>query len=373
MIIGIDASRNKSGGAVAHIVGILKHFDISKHNIEKVHLWSYLKLLDQIPDYPWLVKHSPRLVSFNILAQLFWQRFLLKKEAESFGCSVMFDTDAGSVSKFRPYVTMSQDLLKFEKGSQKYYRLGLARLRLFLLYFIQIASFRNSNGTIFLTEYSSKVIQEHTGKLKRIKIIPHGIDVTFNEKVNLRESLVNSNIKLLYVSPIQEYKNHIPVMKAIHLLYQWNSNVNITFTGDNSSDFAAEVIKFSKELDPSGRFIHFVGNIQHSSLAEYSRLFDIVVFASSIENMPITLMESMRLGMPIACSNRGPMKDVLRDSGVYFDPEIPDDIFNAIKLIIANNELRFQLAEKARKYSMDYSWEKCSEETFSFLTSSIIY
>ena len=35
--------------------------------------------------------------------------------------------------------------------------------------------------------------------------------------------------------------------------------------------------------------------------------------------MPNTLVEAMASGLPIACSDRGPMPEVLGDGGVLFD------------------------------------------------------
>ena len=58
--IGIDASRNRSGGAKTHIIGILKNFDVNKYNIDKVHVWAHLELINLLPDRDWLIKHSPR-------------------------------------------------------------------------------------------------------------------------------------------------------------------------------------------------------------------------------------------------------------------------------------------------------------------------
>ncbi|PJZ45503.1 glycosyltransferase [Leptospira brenneri] len=371
MIIGIDASRNKSGGAITHIIGILNSFDVDKHKIEKIHIWSYQKLLDQIPDAPWLKKHSPRFLSFNLIFQLFWQRFLLHREAKKVGCDIMFDSDAGSISKFKPFITMSQDLLNFEKDSLKYYKFGIARIRLFFLYYIQIASFRNSVGTIFLTNYSSKVIQNHTGDLKNYRIIPHGIDDAFGKIHKLKENLSDSEIKILYISPIQEYKNHINVIKAVNVLRSNYPKVSITFAGKIDGDFGRSVMEFSRSIDSSLAFINFVGNIRHDELPTFTKEFDIIVFASSVENMPITLIESMRLGMPIACSDRGPMPEVLKDAGIYFDPDRPDSIEAAIRLLIDNNHLRTSLAKKAREYSLEYTWERCSFETFSFLCDSV--
>ena len=57
--IGIDASRNRSGGAKIHLIGILKDIDFNNYNIDEVHVWSYKDLLDQLPNYPWLKKHAP--------------------------------------------------------------------------------------------------------------------------------------------------------------------------------------------------------------------------------------------------------------------------------------------------------------------------
>ena len=98
---------------------------------------------------------------------------------------------------------------------------------------------------------------------------------------------------------------------------------------------------------------------------------DIFIFASSCENMPNTLVEAMSSGLPIACSNRGPMPEVLRDGGVYFNPEDPESIFSAIKILIEDKELRNIVAENAFIYSQEFSWERCSNETLGLLTETI--
>ncbi len=54
IVAGIDASRNRSGGAVAHLVGLLTGSDPMEYGIREVHVWAYKSLLDAVPDYPWL-------------------------------------------------------------------------------------------------------------------------------------------------------------------------------------------------------------------------------------------------------------------------------------------------------------------------------
>jgi len=71
--IGIDASRFRSGGAYAHIKGILSNLDASKYGIKEIHIWSYRKLLDMLLDEPWLIKHSPKLLNGSVIGRVYWQ------------------------------------------------------------------------------------------------------------------------------------------------------------------------------------------------------------------------------------------------------------------------------------------------------------
>ena len=114
------------------------------------------------------------------------------------------------------------------------------------------------------------------------------------------------------------------------------------------------------------------GHIKHEDIPKLIKDSDIFIFASSCENMPNTLVEAMASGIPIACSNRGPMPEILRDGGIYFDPENVDSIKDALELMINDTEMRLKLATKSKYYSNDYSWKICSEKTFNYL-SEIYY
>ena len=71
MNIGIDASRSRSGGAISHLRGILSELKPNDHNITAVHVWAPWPLINQLPNRPWLIKHSPEKINQNIFLQLF--------------------------------------------------------------------------------------------------------------------------------------------------------------------------------------------------------------------------------------------------------------------------------------------------------------
>jgi hypothetical protein len=59
IIVGIDASRNRSGGAKVYLLWILTEGEPFKYGVKEIHVWAFQSLLDQLPDYPWLIKHNP--------------------------------------------------------------------------------------------------------------------------------------------------------------------------------------------------------------------------------------------------------------------------------------------------------------------------
>ena len=131
--IGIDASRNRSGGAKIHLIGILKDIDFNNYNIDEVHVWSYKDLLDQLPNYPWLKKHAPFRKKTSLIKELYWQNRELPSILKKLNIGILLNTDAGSICYFNPSITMSRDMLSYEKGEMERFGISIARLRLFIL------------------------------------------------------------------------------------------------------------------------------------------------------------------------------------------------------------------------------------------------
>ncbi len=312
-----------------------------------MHVWSYRSLLSGLPDLPWLVKHSPPELERSLLHQIWWQYRTLPLEAKKHGCSVLLNTDAGSVCRFRPAVTMSRDMLSYEPGEIKRFGLSKARLRLLTLRIVQSQSMRFADGVIFLTHYAARVIQQTTGALRRIAVIPHGVGRAFVDRDSRAAWPADSgrSIRCLYVSNAAMYKHQWEVVRAISLLRSRGFNLELVLAGGGRGRAARLLEKEIADNDPAGHFVKCLGFVPHDDLPSLLAGADLFVFASSCENMPNTLVEAMAVGLPIACSNRGPMPEVLRDGGVYFDPENPESIATAIETLIRDPELRISVCE----------------------------
>lgn len=371
LTVGVDASRNRSGGAKVHLIGILSNADPRASGVDRVHVWAYPTLLDSLPEADWLVKHSPRALGGSLARQLWWQFRVLPKEAKAAGCSVLLNTDAGTVCGFRPAVTMSRDMLSYEPGEMRRFGISRAWLRLFVLRFVQARALKRADGVIFLTAYAARVIQTTTGPLGHIRVIPHGVTEAFRRQpIDPAWDHRSRTIRCLYVSNTDLYKHQWHVVRAIAELRARGYNVNLLLVGDGSGKGESLLEKEVRRSDPRGDFVVRIGAVPHAELPALLATADVYVFASSCENMPNTLLEGMASRLPIACSERGPMPEVLGDAGTYFDPETPASIASAIETLLVEPKLRIAMARQAEQSSRHYSWARCAEETWRFLAET---
>lgn len=367
--VAIDASRVRSGGGIAHLIGILQETQIEKYGIKEIHLWAYQTLLDKLPERHWLIKHNPIAVESNLIRQLIWQAFSLEKEIKAAGCSILFSADASTFCRFKPMVVLNQNMLPYEEGMIELFGLSRERLRQHFICEVQKRAFIAADGVIFLTQHAANSIQKYTGPIKNSTCIPHGVDEVFANTQPYRKWPNNQSVSIrcIYVSPIHEYKYQWVVVRAIKMLRDQGINIKITLIGGGSVR-AKKILQNQIEVsDPRLEFVEVYEFLPHNEIPKLIAGSDIFVFASGCETFGISLLEAMSIGIPIASSNKSSLPETLRDGGLYFDPESDTSIANALKTLILDADLREKLAVKAKKYAEKYSWTNCSRDTWTYI------
>jgi glycosyltransferase involved in cell wall biosynthesis len=372
IVVGIDASRNRSGGARAHLAGILDAGNPAAHGIREVHVWAFKALLDSLPERPWLVKHSPGELESSLARQLWWQATQLSREVIEADCDILFTTDASTVCRFKPMVVLSQDVLSYEPGALRHFRYSRQVLRLLAILIVQNRAFRFADGVIFLTHHAAKVIQRSCGPISRIAYIPHGVGAEFRLTRQVPEWPHNGDrpIRALYVSNAELYKHQWVVIQAIELLRKRGHNIVLTLLGGGHGPAQRQLERQMARSDPEGKFVRQLGFVAHSELPAYMAQADVFVFASSCEAFGITLLEAMSIGLPIACSNRSCLPELASDGAVYFDPEHAESIAEATEQIIKDDNLRASIAQRAKILSEGYSWARCADQTWAFIAET---
>ena len=369
MIIGIDASRNRSGGSISYLKGILSNLNPSKNGFSKIHIWGYTKLLKQLPNHSWLIKHNHPFLDRSLLFQIFWQLFILPIEFKKFACSILLNTDAGTFSYTRPCITMSRDMLSYEPGEMERYGWSFSRLRLIILKYVQNAALRRSNGVIFLTNYARKIIEQSCGIIKNSVIIPHGVNEIFRGCSYPSSKLVSKVVNVIYISNLDLYKHQWLVVEAISRL-RLRYDIKLSLVGGGSGKALEMLNQSIQKYDRECNFVDCFPFLSHEDLVKKIKQSDLFLFASSCENMPNTLIEGMSSGLPILCSNRGPMPEVLKDGGIYFDPESVNSMVNSFHHALSNKLFLKDLSNKSFNYSKKYSWNNTTKLTLNFITQT---
>jgi glycosyltransferase involved in cell wall biosynthesis len=265
-----------------------------------------------------------------------------------------------------PTVARCPNMLPFDLREIKRY--GASRTTLDLLFWRAryARSFRKADGVIFLSEHSEREVSRQVPGIKKSTIIPNGIGTRFKADVS-QERPLNSPIKILYVSTIFLYKHQWNVVEAVTTLRRESGlDLRLKLVGGGEPIAMKKLARRIRELN-AGSFTTVTGAVPLDEMPAVYRDADLFVFASSCESFANTLGEAMAAGLPIACSKRVSMPGILKDAGVYFDPENTVDIAAAIQRLLANPDLRLRCARKAREYVEEYTSEETARRTYDFL------
>lgn len=376
MILGIDASNVRGGGGLTHLAELLAAADPAAAGFKRVIVWSGRATLSRIGDKPWLDKRSDPWLERSLTWRSWWQSRRLSQQARCEGCDLLFIPGGSYVGNFRPVVTMSQNLLPFEWHELRRFGFSWMSLKLVLLRLIQGNSFKRADGLIFLTKYAEQTILAAIGETRAVTtVIAHGIAPRFHlplrQQLDLEEFSVQRPFRLLYVSIVDAYKHQDKVAAAVGLLRGEGLPIRLDIIGPSHGAALRKLQQTMEQTNRVGEVVLYHGPVAHERLHESYAGANAFVFASSCENLPIILLESMAAGLPIACSERGPMPDVLGDAGLYFNPESVDSIAAALRKLVADHELRQRLARYASRRATQFSWGVCAEETLSFLAEIV--
>ncbi len=373
MILGIDASNIRGGGGVTHLAELLNAGDFQEAGFSKLIVWGGRETLEKIADGPYIEKIEVSLLNKILPYRIFWQVFLFSAAAKKMGCDILFIPGGSFITSFRPIVTISQNLLPF--AAKELFRFGWSckTLKLLLLRYSQTRSFKRASGVIFLTKYAKNAVHEITGGLSSpMAIIPHGLDKRFFSAPKVQKSIDQYSeqrpLKILYVSIVDVYKHQWHVAEAVAQLKMQGFTICLDLIGPAYPPALKRLQATLRRLDPCARFLKYLGPVSYHELHQQYAAADLCVFASSCENLPNILLEGMASGLPIACSNLGPMPEVLGSAGIYFNPESPEDIAKALMQLIESPQLRHEKAWQSFQLAKQYSWERCAQETFQFLS-----
>jgi len=197
--------------------------------------------------------------------------------------------------------------------------------------------------------------------------IPNIIDLK-NYTFKLRE---NCSPKLLWVRSM--HKSYNPQMAVIVLseLIKIYPNATLIMVGPDKDGSSNKCVQLVKELGVE-KNIHFTGFLKKREWINLSKDCDIFINTTNYDNMPVSVIEAMALGLPIVSTNAGGLKYLLNDGeDALLVPR--NDIGMMVKkltLLFNNPDIAINLSLNARKKAVEYSWEKVRLDWLKLLSFS---
>ncbi len=88
-----------------------------------------------------------------------------------------------------------------------------------------------------------------------------------------------------------------------------------------------------------------------------------LVFPSLAEGFGLPVLEAMRRGLPVACSDTTSLPEIAGDAALLFDPTDVGAIRAATERLLTDDALHADLAERGRERAAQFSWERAAAGT----------
>ncbi|HEY6228771.1 MAG TPA: glycosyltransferase family 4 protein [Verrucomicrobiae bacterium] len=207
---------------------------------------------------------------------------------------------------------------------------------------VERRAIRRVDAVICLSNHAATVIQHLA---KKTFVIPNAVADQFFE---IHRAPANA-IEIICPAHIYSIKNQPTLIRALDpLASHSHMPLKLTLLGKLTGDDTSHEVQ---QLAASRPWCHIAGPVDSAEIKEALSRATLLVLPSLEENCPVSILEGMAAGIPIAASRAGGIPDLIDDgvTGLLFDPRQPDSIRIAIERLLSEPAAAHQFASAARQ------------------------
>ena len=199
----------------------------------------------------------------------------------------------------------------------------------------------------------------------RVDVIPEGVGASINAEPE-PEALLRERHGLgerrvaLSVSAKRHHKNLLRLLEALAAIATAGRPVLVIPGYPTPHELELRERARALGIEDDVRFLDWV------SAAELEGLYalaDVFVFPSLYEGFGLPVLEAMRRGVPVACSDRSSLPEVAGTAALLFDPEDPRAITAVMQRILGDPSEAQRLRAAGRKQAARFTWEATARAT----------
>ena len=122
-----------------------------------------------------------------------------------------------------------------------------------------------------------------------------------------------------------------------------------------------------REMLGVGDSVEIPGWIPREDLSGLYARAHAFVYPSTFEGFGLPVLEALAAGIPTACADIPPLREVAADAALFFDPLDESAIAQALDRITTNEGLRRKLAQSGPDRARPYTWHRTARMTLAAL------
>jgi glycosyltransferase involved in cell wall biosynthesis len=199
----------------------------------------------------------------------------------------------------------------------------------------------------------------------RIDVIPLGVSPAFNPSLRdskrLQERIGRGGPVVLSVGTPEPRKNLGAVLEAFDRVRREIPEATLLLVGDagwRTGDLDARLARAGSSVIRAGRF----------PLDELARTYasaDCFLFPSLREGFGLPPLEAMASGLPVVCSNRPSLPEVVGDAALTAEPDDHDALASAVVSILLDHARAADLRTRGLAQSASFTWSATVEQTIA--------
>lgn len=287
------------------------------------------------------------------------KKILIENDYELISCHTPFGAAiprlaASKIKNFNSKIVYTAHRFHFYKGAplinwMLYYPMEKYLSR----YTDSIITINDEDYNTARKKMKSKIYKVHGIGISREKF---DIEVSASEKKKLRKELniVNDNFVLIFPGEINNNKNQVLLLDTIKILKEKIPNIVLLLPGYDL--LQGKLQKYAKQngLYDNVRFLGY-----RKDIPQLLRISNMAVSSSKREGLPINIIESMYVGLPIVATNCRGNRDLIKDgkNGYLVDSYKADEFAQKIEKIYKNKKKAEKFIqtnkEEVNKYMLD--------------------
>jgi glycosyltransferase involved in cell wall biosynthesis len=192
---------------------------------------------------------------------------------------------------------------------------------------------------------------------QKIRIIYQGCNPWFYapvdaaERDRIRRKYALPEQYLLYVGTIEERKNLLTIIRALH---EHQIDIPLVAVGGKTPYFEKISSYMTEQQVKNIHFHHHIDNADLPGIYQQSEAF---IYPSSYEGFGIPVLEALNSGVPVITSKGGCLEETAGEGGMLVEPGDVDALAAAIQNVLSDSALRKDMVTKGKAHAQQFREE----------------